>query len=121
MATILGLLPAKVRGNRSEHNIMTPEFSVRTILRLIFFVYVYMMLMASANVVNCETKKTKECGDQWTQAFTVSSGAVTTLWAFITDNPVQTGRKTPGGRPPSAPVTPPEPITSGQDRSRKRS
>ena len=63
------------------------------ILKIIFFVYIYMMLLASAGVLNCETNRRGECGDQWTQAFTVSGGAITTLWAFITDNPIQSGAR----------------------------
>ena len=83
---------------------MTPEFSSKFILRIIFFVYTYMMMMASANVLNCEVRKHKECGDQWTQAFTVSGGAITTLWAYITDNPLQSSSKLPVPSPRKMPT-----------------
>lgn len=118
MAIMAGLLRAMAPENKREKaNTMTPEFLPKSILRIIFLVYIYMMLMATGSVLNCESKKDKECGDQWTQAFTVSSGAVTTLWAYITDNPIQSGSKMPRSR---TPVAPPEPITGDTNRSRRR-
>jgi hypothetical protein len=62
---------------------------VALILRLIVGCYAYMLLMASANVVSCELRRPGQCGNQWTQAFTVAAGATSTLWAYITDSPDQ--------------------------------
>jgi hypothetical protein len=84
---------------------MQNNYNPSTVLRLIFCVYLYMLAMASANVANCEFRKEKNCGDQWTQAFTVSGGAATTLWAFITDNPTQDSQKQPKPRPRTVPTT----------------
>jgi len=56
-------------------------------LKLIAACYGYSLFMASANVVNCEARRQGECGDQWTQAFTVAGGATTTVWAYITESP----------------------------------
>ena len=115
MATMLGLLQAKAPENRKRGSQMTSEFSSKFILRTIFFVYIYMMMMASANVLNCEVRKHKECGDQWTQAFTVSGGAITTLWAYITDNPLQSGSKSPVSSPRKMPTP------NSQDDKRRQS
>jgi len=57
------------------------------VLRLLVACYSYMLIMASANVASCEFRKPGQCGNQWTQAFTVAGGAASTLWAFITDSP----------------------------------
>jgi hypothetical protein len=122
MGTMVGLLQARVLPSKRSARKMQSDFSPRLILRLIFFVYAYMMLMASAGVVNCEIRGNKECGNQWTQAFTVSSGAVTTLWAYITDNPIQANNKSnnqrSGNSRNSSPSPPPaaEPVTSARRR-----
>ena len=60
---------------------------VALVLRLLVGCYGYMLLMASANVASCELRKPGQCGNQWTQAFTVAGGAASTLWAYITDSP----------------------------------
>lgn len=60
---------------------------VSLVLRLLVGCYGYMLLMASANVASCELRKPGQCGNQWTQAFTVAGGAASTLWAYITDSP----------------------------------
>lgn len=57
------------------------------VLRLLVGCYSYMMLMASAGVISCETRRQGQCGEAWTQAFTVAGGAASTLWAFIVDSP----------------------------------
>lgn len=75
---------------------MTNPGIVALILRLIVGCYAYMLLMASANVVSCELRRPGQCGNQWTQAFTVAGGAASTLWAYITDSPGQ--RPAPRGR-----------------------
>lgn len=69
---------------------------VALILRLIISCYCYMLLMASANVLSCELRRPGQCGNQWTQAFTVAAGATSTLWAYITDSPSH--RPAPRGR-----------------------
>lgn len=65
---------------------MTPTVTA-IVLRLIIGCYSYMLLMASANVASCEFRKPGQCGNQWTQAFTVAGGAASTMWAYITDSP----------------------------------
>lgn len=60
---------------------------VGLVLKLLVGCYSYMLLMASANVASCELRRPGQCGNQWTQAFTVAGGAASTLWAFITDSP----------------------------------
>ena len=62
---------------------------VTLVLRLLVGCYGYMMVMASANVASCEWRRPGQCGNQWTQAFTVAGGAASTMWAFITDSPQQ--------------------------------
>lgn len=63
---------------------------VALVLRLLVGCYSYMLIMASANVASCEWRRPGQCGNQWTQAFTVAGGAASTMWAFITDSPSQT-------------------------------
>jgi hypothetical protein len=60
---------------------------VTLVLRLLVGCYSYMLIMSSANVASCELRKPGQCGNQWTQAFTVAGGAASTLWAYITDSP----------------------------------
>lgn len=62
---------------------------VALVLKLLVGCYSYMLLMASANVLSCEWRRPGQCGNQWTQAFTVAGGAASTLWAYITDSPTQ--------------------------------
>jgi hypothetical protein len=69
---------------------------VALVLKLLVGCYSYMLLMASANVLSCELRRPGQCGNQWTQAFTVAGGAASTLWAYITDSPAQT--RTPSDR-----------------------
>lgn len=63
---------------------------VTLVLKLIVGCYSYMLIMASANVASCEWRRPGQCGNQWTQAFTVAGGAASTMWAFITDSPRST-------------------------------
>lgn len=70
---------------------------VALVLKLLVGCYSYMLLMASANVLSCEVRRPGQCGNQWTQAFTVAGGAASTLWAYITDSPSQ-ARTTERGR-----------------------
>ena len=78
---------------------------VALVLKLLVGCYSYMLIMASANVASCELRKPGQCGNQWTQAFTVAGGAASTLWAFITDSPTQsensTARRRRSGPPTS--------------------
>ena len=67
---------------------------VALVLKLLVGCYSYMLIMASANVASCELRKPGQCGNQWTQAFTVAGGAASTLWAFITDSPTQSENST---------------------------
>ena len=60
---------------------------VALVLRLLVGCYGYMLLMASASVASCEWRRPGQCGNQWTQAFTVAGGAASTMWAYITDSP----------------------------------
>jgi hypothetical protein len=60
---------------------------VGLVLKLLVGCYSYMLLMASANVLSCEIRRPGQCGNQWTQAFTVAGGASSTLWAYITESP----------------------------------
>jgi hypothetical protein len=69
---------------------------IALVLKLLIGCYSYMLLMASANVLSCEIRRPGQCGNQWTQAFTVAAGATSTLWAYITDSPGQ--RPAPRGR-----------------------
>ena len=69
---------------------------VALVLKLLVGCYSYMLLMASANVLSCELRRPGQCGNQWTQAFTVAGGAASTLWAYITDSPAQA--RTPSDR-----------------------
>lgn len=69
---------------------------IALVLKLLISCYSYMLLMASANVLSCEIRRPGQCGNQWTQAFTVAGGATSTLWAYITDSPGQ--RPAPRGR-----------------------
>lgn len=62
---------------------------IALVLKLLIGCYSYMLLMASANVLSCEIRRPGQCGNQWTQAFTVAAGATSTLWAYITDSPGQ--------------------------------
>lgn len=59
------------------------------VLKLLVGCYSYMLVMASANVLSCELRRPGQCGNQWTQAFTVAGGAASTLWAYITESPSQ--------------------------------
>jgi len=71
---------------------------VALVLRLLVGCYGYMLLMASFNVASCEWRRPGQCGNQWTQSFTVAGGAASTLWAYITDSPAQTRSSTERGR-----------------------
>lgn len=62
---------------------------INLVLKLLIGCYSYMFVMASANVASCEWRRPGQCGNQWTQAFTVAGGAASTMWAFITDSPSQ--------------------------------
>lgn len=62
---------------------------VHIVLKLIVACYGYSLLMASANVAACEVRRAGQCGNQWTQAFTVAGGAASTMWAYITESPAQ--------------------------------
>jgi hypothetical protein len=80
---------------------------VTLVLRLLVGCYGYMLVMASANIASCEIRRPGQCGNQWTQAFTVAGGAASTMWAFITDSPSQISATNEGRRgrrnaPPSA-------------------
>ena len=68
---------------------MTNPAVVSLVLKLLVGCYSYMLVMSSANVASCEFRRPGQCGNQWTQAFTVAGGAASTLWAYITDSPVQ--------------------------------
>jgi hypothetical protein len=77
---------------------------VALVLRLLVGCYSYQLVMASANVASCEWRRPGQCGNQWTQAFTVAGGAASTLWAYVTDSPNQstsTRRRT--RKPPTTP------------------
>ena len=69
---------------------MSPAI-VAIVLRLLVGCYGYMLLMASFNVASCEWRRPGQCGNQWTQSFTVAGGAASTMWAYITDSPRQEG------------------------------
>ncbi len=71
---------------------------VSLVLKLLVGCYSYMLVMSSANVASCEIRRPGQCGNQWTQAFTVAGGAASTLWAFITDSPSQGAATTRGRR-----------------------
>lgn len=71
---------------------------VNLVLRLLVGCYGYMLVMASANVASCEIRRPGQCGNQWTQAFTVAGGAASTMWAFITDSPSQVNSTNEGRR-----------------------
>jgi hypothetical protein len=75
---------------------MTSPQVVALVLRLLMTVYGYSLVMATGQVISCEIRNAGACADQWTQAFTISAGAASTLWAYITDSPVQlqSSRKT---------------------------
>lgn len=77
---------------------------VSLVLKLLVGCYSYMLVMSSANVASCEIRRPGQCGNQWTQAFTVAGGAASTLWAFITESPSQGGSTTRGRRngPPTS-------------------
>lgn len=66
-----------------------PQAGAALALKVIGVLYGYTLVMASANVVNCETRKPLECGDQWTLAFSVASGAITTLWGYLAEAPTR--------------------------------
>jgi hypothetical protein len=68
---------------------MNHPLVVSLVLKLLVGCYSYMLLMASANVLSCEIRRPGQCGNQWTQAFTVAGGAASTLWAYITEAPGQ--------------------------------
>lgn len=68
------------------------------VLKLLVGCYSYMLLMSSANVLSCELRRPGQCGNQWTQAFTVAGGAASTLWAYITESPSQTTSSADRGR-----------------------
>ena len=71
---------------------------VSLVLKLLVGCYSYMLVMSSANVASCEWRRPGQCGNQWTQAFTVAGGAASTLWAFITDSPSQSSAAPRGRR-----------------------
>jgi hypothetical protein len=77
---------------------------VNLVLRLLVGCYSYMLVMSSANVASCEIRRPGQCGNQWTQAFTVAGGAASTLWAFITESPSQGATAARGRR--NGPPTP---------------
>jgi hypothetical protein len=56
------------------------------VLRLLVGCYGYLIVMSGASVAVCEARRSS-CGAEWTQAFTVTGGATSTLWAYITDSP----------------------------------
>lgn len=56
------------------------------VLRLLVGCYAYLIVMSGASVAVCEARR-PNCGSEWTQAFTVTGGATSTLWAYITDSP----------------------------------
>lgn len=57
------------------------------VLRLLVGCYGYLIVMSGASVAVCEARRPSKCGAEWTQAFTVTGGATSTLWAYITDSP----------------------------------
>ena len=63
------------------------------VLKLMFLCYGYMLVLSSANVVNCELRTAGQCSQAWTQSFTVSGGIASTLWAYITDKPKDSENK----------------------------
>lgn len=71
---------------------------VSLVLKLLVACYGYMLVMSSANVASCEIRRPGQCGNQWTQAFTVAGGAASTLWAFITESPSQNNANPRGRR-----------------------
>jgi len=73
------------------------------VIKLIFVVYSYLLMMATASVVNCELKHwaRDSCSSEWTQTFTLAGGTATTLWAYITDNPTQDNQKQPIRKTPT--------------------
>ena len=71
---------------------------VSLVLKLLVGCYSYMLVMSSANVASCEIRRPGQCGNQWTQAFTVAGGAASTLWAFITESPLQNNANPRGRR-----------------------
>lgn len=73
------------------------------VLKLVVATYAYQLAMASANVLSCELRRPGQCGNQWTQAFTVAGGAASTLWAFITESPSQAPRGRSRTTPPADP------------------
>lgn len=77
---------------------MSPN-TVGIVLKLIVACYAYSLLMASAHVASCEIRRPGQCGNQWTQAFTIAGGAASTMWAFITESPAT---KTPRRRTPES-------------------
>lgn len=76
---------------------------VSLVLKLLVGCYSYMLVMSSANVASCEIRRPGQCGNQWTQAFTVAGGAASTLWAYITDSPntPSSGQRRRNGPPTS--------------------
>lgn len=80
---------------------------VTLVLRLLIGCYSYSLGMASANVAACELRRPGQCGNQWTQAFTVAGGAASTLWAYITESPAQSSGTSPRGRSRGS-VSPPD-------------
>lgn len=68
---------------------MSNSTVVALVLKLLIGCYSYSLFMASANVLSCELRRPGQCGNQWTQAFTVAGGAASTLWAYITESPSQ--------------------------------
>lgn len=64
----------------------------KLVIQLLIVCYAYTFTMATTSVASCEISKPGQCSSQWTQCFTVVSGCISTLWAYITDSPIQSGR-----------------------------
>lgn len=58
-------------------------------MRLLMVTYGYSLTLATGQVLACEIRDSGKCSSQWTQAFTVSAGLASTLWAYITESPQQ--------------------------------
>lgn len=93
---------------------MTNPQLVALVMRLLMATYGYSLALSTGQVLACEVRRTGACGSEWTQAFTVSAGLASTLWAYITESP----QHLPGTPPKRS--TPRSPNANPADPHRQR-
>jgi hypothetical protein len=60
---------------------------VALVMRLLMATYGYSLALSTSHVAVCEVRRPGKCNSEWTQAFTISAGLASTLWAYVTESP----------------------------------